>query len=136
MHRDRETDSARIRELERQRLWALVHADMAVAESLHAPDFQLVNPHGGVLSRDDYLGAIGSGQIAYRRFEPISSIEVMVGDDVAVLRYRSQIHVEAQGGSEIVQCWHTDCYRRVAGDDWQAVWSQATITEPGPAPDS
>ncbi len=101
---------------------------MAEAESLHAPDFQLVHPSGGVWSKDQYLGGIASGVITYRRFEPISFIDVMADGDLAVLRYRSLIDI-AVAGQEAgeVECWHLDCYRRDGpGNAWQVRWAQAT----------
>jgi len=47
-----------LREVERRRLRSLVEADVAVADSLHAPDFQLVHPGGGVWSKEHYRSAI------------------------------------------------------------------------------
>lgn len=49
-------EADRLRAIERERLRALVAADMDVAERLHAADFQLINPAGAVLSREQYLG--------------------------------------------------------------------------------
>lgn len=113
--------------LERRRLRALVEVRVADAESLHAPDFVLVNPGGVVWSRAKYLDGIASGAIDYRRFEPVSDIEVMANDDLAVLRYRSAIEVSVVGKeSGPIECWHLDCYRRVHNGHWQVRWSQAT----------
>jgi hypothetical protein len=46
-----------LRSAERERLRALVEADVEVAGRLHAEDFQLINPLGGSLTRAEYLGA-------------------------------------------------------------------------------
>jgi hypothetical protein len=54
-----EADS--LRATERERLRALVAADVARARDLHADDFQLINPRGGVLTKEQYLGGIASG---------------------------------------------------------------------------
>lgn len=99
---------------------------MAEADVLHAPDFHLVHPSGGVWTKDQYLGGIASGDINYRRFEAVSPIDVMADGDLAVLRYRSLIDI-AVAGEEAgeVECWHLDCYRR-DGSLWQVRWSQAT----------
>jgi ketosteroid isomerase-like protein len=94
---------------------------------LHAPDFQLVNPSGGVWSKEKYLGGIADGIINYRRFGPVSDIDVMVDGDLAILRYRSVIDIavgQQEGG--LLECWHLDCYRRDEGGRWQVRWSQAT----------
>ena len=59
-----------VRATERERLRALVTADVPRARQLHADDFQLINPLGGALSKDQYLGGIESGQIQYLFWEP------------------------------------------------------------------
>lgn len=117
-----------VRAVERERLRALAAADMPVARAGHAADFQLVNPHGGTLSKDQYLDGIASGTIGYRRFEPVSEINVLIAGELAVIRYQSQIDIEVQGQPELLRCWHTDCSRRGQGG-WQVVWSQATAIE-------
>jgi hypothetical protein len=114
--------------LERRRLQCLVDARIEEADPLHAPDFRLVTPTGGVWSKDEYLGGIASGRIDYRRFEAVSDIEVMSDGDLAVLRYRSMIDIAVAGQEPgQLECWHTDCYERHAGDGaWRVRWSQAT----------
>ena len=57
-----QAEAERLRATERERLQALVGADVARARRLHADDFQLINPLGGVLSKEQYLGGIESGQ--------------------------------------------------------------------------
>lgn len=117
-----------LKELEHKRLRALVEANAAVLNALHTPDFVLVNPSGGVWSKEHYIGGILSGEINYRRFEAVSDIETMVGGNLAVLRYRSAIDIHVQGQEAgPLECWHTDCYRRVdVTAPWRVVWSQAT----------
>lgn len=115
-----------LRHTERRRLRSLVDVNLDEAEALHAPDFELVHPSGGVWSRERYLGGIALGDIDYRRFEPISPIEVMVAGDLAVLRYKSSIEIAvapADAGS--LTCWHMDSYR-LTGEGWRVCWSQAT----------
>ena len=115
-------------DLERRRLRSLVEVRVEEADALHAPDFQLVNPGGGVWSKEQYLGGIASGRIEYRRFEAMSNIEVMVDGALAVLRYRSAIDIAVQGQEAgPLECWHLDCYRRDDdGSRWRVRWSQAT----------
>jgi uncharacterized protein DUF4440 len=55
---DLEPDADRVRATERDRLRALVDADIAAARQLHADDFQLITPSGDSLSKDDYLGQV------------------------------------------------------------------------------
>ncbi len=97
------------------------------ADALHAADFQLVHPGGGVWSKAQYLGGIASGRINYRRFEAISAIEVVVDGAVAVLRYRSAIDIAVEGQEAgPLECRHLDCYRRDDDRSWRVRWSQAT----------
>ncbi len=49
-----------IHETERQRLRSLVEASMEVARPLHADGFQLINPLGGLLAKEEYLGGVAS----------------------------------------------------------------------------
>jgi ketosteroid isomerase-like protein len=118
-------DAEILRATERQRLRALVAGDVARAGQLHAEDFQLINPLGGALSKEQYLGGISSGQIDYLFWEP-ESIAVRVYGDVAVIRYQSQLEIIVQGRHIPRQrYWHTDLYER-HGAQWQVVWSHAT----------
>ena len=114
-----------LRSTERERVRALVSADVARAAQLHASDFQLINPLGGALSKDQYLGGISSGQIHYLFWEP-EAIAVRVYDDAAVMRYQSELEIVVQGRHIPRQrYWHTDLYERY-GSQWQVVWSHAT----------
>jgi hypothetical protein len=127
-------EAERIRTVELTRLRALVDADMAVAGPLHAADFQLINPIGEALSRDEYLGAVASGDIDYLVFEPASPIEVRIYGDAAVIRYQSNIDIVVAGLGRLThQAWHTDLYERRQGR-WISVWSQATAIGPLPEP--
>jgi hypothetical protein len=119
-----EADS--LRATERERLRALVAADVARARQLHADDFQLINPRGGVLSKEQYLEGIASGQIDYLFWEP-DSIAVRLYRDAAVIRYPSQLEIVVQGTHVPRQrYWHTDLYERREGR-WQ--WCGRTRPE-------
>jgi hypothetical protein len=123
-----------LRQIERSRLAALVDADMAVVEALHADHFQLVPPPGFELSRDDYLEAVASGDIDYLRFEPISDITVHLYGDAAALTYKSNIDIVVAGlGRFTHDTWHTYIYEKRQGN-WQAVWEQATAIGGFPPP--
>ncbi|MFT4036851.1 MAG: nuclear transport factor 2 family protein [Thermomicrobiales bacterium] len=115
-----------LRALERTRLAALVRGDMAVADPLHADDFQLITPLGYVLSKDDCLGGIAAGDLTYRVFEPDGDIAVRLAGPMAVIRYRSRLEVIAEGHlTPLAAYWHTDLYEQRDGA-WRIVWSQAT----------
>jgi hypothetical protein len=117
-----------LKNLENERLRALVNVDAGVLDELHASDFILVHPSGGTWSKAQYVGGILSGEINYRKLEPVSDIEVMADEKLAVLRYQSAIEIHIRGQEPgPLECWHTDCYRRAGlGSPWQVVWSQAT----------
>jgi hypothetical protein len=115
-----------VRATERERLRALVAADLDTARRLHADDFQLINPGGGVLTKTQYLEGIASGYLNYRLWEPDSAIDVRHYGGGAVIRYRSRLHMSLGGAEgELRQYWHTDLYELHDGS-WQVVWSQAT----------
>jgi len=126
-------DASALRDIERQRLRALVQADMDTAAALHADDYQLITPRGYPMSKQEYLDRIASGRLRYLVFEPVSEIVVRGTDEIALLRYQVRISVTENDGESRgstadpapVTCWHTDCYEwRDAR--WQALWSQAT----------
>ena len=115
-----------LRATERERLRALVAADLEAANQLHADDFQLINPGGSVLSKQQYLGGIASGYLNYRVWEPDSEMAVRHYGEAALIRYRSRLHMSVDGAAGALRhYWHTDAYERRDGR-WQVVWSQAT----------
>jgi Domain of unknown function (DUF4440) len=73
-----------LRATERERLRALVSGDVRWASELHTDDFELINPLGGVLSKEQYLDGISSGQLRYLYWEP-DAIAVRVYGEVAVI---------------------------------------------------
>lgn len=114
-----------IRTIERSRLRALVDADVVTARRLHAEDFQLINPLGGSLSKEQYLGGVAAGELDYVSGDA-EEIEVRVYGRVAAIRYRSQLEIVVAGQKIPRQhYWHTDLYERHEGQ-WQVVWSHAT----------
>ncbi len=111
--------------IERERLRALVEADIGRAAELHADDFLLITPSGRVLSKDGCLEAVRSGDIAYALWEA-GEIVVRSYGDVAVIRYPSEIAFTVDGRrTPRGRFWHIDLYERRDGR-WQVVWSQAT----------
>ena len=125
-HKDEEVEL--LRSTERERLRVLVAGDVERAAQMHTEDFQLNNPLGGALSKEQYLGGISSGQIHYLYWEP-ESIAVRLYADVAVIRYRSELEIVVKGHHIPRQrYWHTDLYER-HGTQWQVVWSHATSAD-------
>jgi hypothetical protein len=121
-----QSDVDRLIEVEHQRLQALVNADVSTARKLHADDFQLVNPLGGTLTKDQYLAQIVSGEIDYLQWDP-GDIAVKIYGNAAVIRYKAtlRIKVKAIPDAPSGEFWHIDLYEK-RGGVWQVVWSQAT----------
>ena len=115
-----------IRDIERQRLRSLVDVNLDTARLLHSDDFQLVNPAGAALTKQEYLGALESGQLDYVAWES-GDITVRLYGDAAVLRYRD-IRFDVNSGNNVVHrgpMYHTNLYER-RGGQWQIVWSHAS----------
>ena len=107
---------------------ALVAGDAAAADSLHAPDFQLINPYGRLSTKAEYLGALKSGFLDYVRWDP-EPIAVRVYGNAAAVRYKSMLEVVVNGERAPARPhWHTDVYERRDGR-WMVVWSQATFAD-------
>jgi hypothetical protein len=124
----------RLRQIEQERLQALVDADVAVAGRLFASDFEVINPLGEVLTRDDTLGAVGSGAIDFLSDQVTSQIRVRRHGNTAVLRYRHMIDIQVAGIGHLTHpAWTTALYERRNGR-WQIVWEQTGAIGPLPPP--
>ena len=121
-----QSEADEIRSVEHRRLQALVEADTITAELLHADDFQLISPLGGMVSRDDYLDMVASGDVDYLFWEP-GEMEVKVYGNAAVIRYQAEIKIKVRWAPDAPEglFWHTDLYEKQNGQ-WKVVWSQAT----------
>jgi hypothetical protein len=111
---------------ERERLRALVEADLTTARRLHANDFQLINPAGESLTKAQYLGSIESGQLDYEIWDA-GMITVRVYENAAVIRYLDLDFEVYLDGKRVHRgpMYHTNLYER-RGGRWQVVWSQAS----------
>ena len=97
--------------VERERLAALLAANIDAAGRIHADDFQLITPLGAVFSKDQYLSAVRAGIIKYSVMELDSSVDVRTYGDAALIRYRAQIEVDVQGQKyPRTGYWFTDAY--------------------------
>ena len=124
----------RLRQTEQERLQALVDADVAVAGTLIANDFELINPLGEVLTRDDVLGGVGSGALDFLADTVTSRIKVRLHGNTAVLRYRHTIDIAVTPVGHLAHpAWTTALYERRRGN-WQIVWEQTGAIGPLPLP--
>jgi hypothetical protein len=123
VHAQDEADQ--LRATERERLRSLIEGDVESARRLHADDFQLINPGGATLSKEEYLGQIASGELDYVLWEP-GAIEVRRYGEGAVIRYQARAQAQFSGQmTPLRRFWHTDVYEKRNGR-WQVVWSQVT----------
>ena len=127
----RSAQADHVRAIETARLQALVVADTATARKLTAPDFQLINPAGAPLSRDEFLGGVDAGVIDFIALEPSSPIAVRLSGDSATLRYRTAFDLVVGGTHLTHQAWTTALYER-RGGRWQIVWGQTTAVPNDP----
>jgi Domain of unknown function (DUF4440) len=115
--------------VERERLRAIVGADVDALDRSHAAGFVLCTPSGAVWNRSYYLGGLADGSIRYLRFEPEGEIEAVEGEGVGAVRYRSVVDIAIDGRPVgHLECWHLDVYVRGADGLWRCQWSQATDT--------
>jgi len=99
---------------------------MAVAERIHADDYELITPAGLTHTKATYLGDVASKRLEYLAFEPTSPMSVRASQDLVVLRYRALIRLSVGVADEVeLSAWHTDHYEKRDGR-WTVVWSQAT----------
>jgi hypothetical protein len=114
--------------IEHERLRSLVDADMPTARRLHADDFQLINPDGGIMSKELYLGRVADGSLNYIEWEP-EEIRVKLYGKSAVIRYKAHLKVSVNGSAgRDVHFWHTDLYEK-RNRQWQVVWAHATMVK-------
>jgi Domain of unknown function (DUF4440) len=124
----------RLRQIEKRRLQALVDADVAVAGPLIASDFELINPLGDVLTRNDVLGGVGSGALDFLSDTVTSQIRVRRHGNTAVLRYRHTIDIAVTPIGHLTHPARTTAlYERRKGN-WQIVWEQTGAIGPLPLP--
>ena len=120
-----------LRSVERQRLRALVNADIATLERLQADDFQVISPFGSAFDRLEYHQKVASGEIDYVRWEP-EDMHVRLHGTVAAIRYKARADVMSRGKLlPTMQTWNTANYERRRGR-WVIVWFQVTQISPPP----
>ena len=124
----------RLRQIEQTRLQALVDADVDVAGSLIANDYELINPLGEVLTRDDVLGGVGSGALDFLSDTVTSQIKVRLHGTTALLRYSHDIDIVVAGIGRLTHpAWTTAYYER-RKHNWRIVWEQTGAIGPLPLP--
>jgi hypothetical protein len=124
----------RLRQIEKKRLRALVRADVAVARPLMAKDFELIDPLGDVMTREDFLGAVRSGALDFLSDTLTSQISVRLHGSIAALRYRHTIDIVVAGFGHLTHPARTTAVYERRGGAWQIVWEQTGAIGPLPQP--
>ena len=121
-----DSEAETIRQVEHQRLRALVDFDSAVAFRLHADDFQLITPDGSEYTKARYLGQLQSGELDYRAWDA-GPITVKIYGNAAVIRYADSRFEVAVKGRLVWEgaVRHIDLFEKRQGQ-WEVVWSQAS----------
>lgn len=124
-----DSTAAHLRQVETQRLAAILDQDRQLLDALHTDDFLLCTPSGTVWTKQHYIDGLVDGSINYLRFQPTTPLEVIVDAQLAVVRYRSHIEISLDDAAPgHLECWHLDVYQRHGTDRWRCRWSQATDT--------
>lgn len=110
--------------IEKERLEALVDANMAISRPLYADDFLLRTPDGGIYGKERYLGQLESGELDYKIWE-IEEISVRLYGSMAVIRYVDSDFVIFVNGelAKSGKLKHRNLYEKRNGQ-WQIVWSR------------
>ena len=118
-----------VRTAERERLQALVDADLAAASRRLASDFQVINPLGRSSSKEEYLRTVASGENDYLSWVP-GAIEVRLDKRTAAVRYTSDVELAVNGRRMPKRhYWNTGLYEYRDGR-WQIVWFHVTQISP------
>jgi Domain of unknown function (DUF4440) len=116
---------AEVLALERREQRAAVNGDSRDLAEVLAPEVQMVTPDGDELTKEEYLDAVGFGDLDYTVFKPVTPMEVRIDGGQAVVTFTSQLEVSADGLHVEHHAWHTVVYKEREGR-WQMVWSQTT----------
>jgi hypothetical protein len=123
---DKPVAATSLRQLELQRLQAQVDADVATTDKLLAPDFTLVTPDGSLLTKEDTLGLLKTGNVDFSEIDVLGDIAVRDYGDAAVLTYRAKMSVTVQGAGGLTHdAWDTVVYEEHNGH-WQVRSAQTT----------
>jgi ketosteroid isomerase-like protein len=118
--------------LERARFAALQANDLPALETMLAPDLRYCHSTGVCETRAEFLAALRSGQMRYRRIEVLALEPRAVGDAV-LIHGRLDLEAEMRGNAVAMQLVYTDLYTLREGR-WQLIAWQSTRAPTPPAP--
>jgi ketosteroid isomerase-like protein len=122
-----------VQAVERERVGALVAADVAALERLLGDDLTYTHSTGWVETKAQHLESVRTGALKYEKMEH-SGVQARVYGAAAVLTGRSDVRVRSpRGGIIEMQIRFTGVYVKRAGR-WQLVaWQSTRIPEPAAA---
>jgi ketosteroid isomerase-like protein len=118
--------------IERARLAALQANDLQALEAVLAPDLRYCHSTGVCETRAQFLDALRSGQMRYRRIE-VLALEPRAAGAAVLIHGRLDLEVESRGTLIPMQLVYTDVYAQRAGR-WQLIAWQSTRAPAAPAP--
>jgi uncharacterized protein (TIGR02246 family) len=124
--------AAEVARLERDRFAALERNDLAALATMLAEDLVYCHSNGRCETRAEFLAALRSGAMRYRRIAVLELRPRLLGDAVLV-HGRIGLEAEMQGTPARMQLVYTDLYVRRNGR-WQLVAWQSTRAPEAPPP--
>ena len=120
-----------IRELEQQQVALALSGDRAALMQVFAPHFRIINPSGGVASREELLDMLAGGSRPYRAATYVTDAVRVYGDVVVTtgteeVEYGSGPQAGQKQQRRITQVWERD------GDAWRLALRHATLVAPPP----
>ena len=107
-----------------ERFRAIVDADAETLDAILAPELIYIHSHGGVDTKDEFIGSLSSGRVDYLEMVP-NDVKVRLYEDTAVVTGDISLRVAAGGQEHQVAMRFTEVY--VYSDDrWRLVSWQST----------
>lgn len=127
LHRQRDAIADEVREVERQRVGALVRGDFATLDRLLSDDLTYTHSDGRVQSKSELLAALRSGAMTYTGMQHEDVVVATYGE-TAVLTGRSQITVRRGRETELrFPVRFTLVYVKRGGHWRMAAWQSTRI---------
>ncbi len=125
--------ASQVAQLERERFAAMQRNDLAALATMLAEDLVYCHSNGRCESREEFLEALRSGAMRYRRIAVRELRPRQIGD-VVLVHGRIALEADLQNAPARLQLVYTDLYARRAGR-WQLVaWQSTRLPDEPPAP--
>jgi ketosteroid isomerase-like protein len=118
-------NAEKIIELDRRRMAAMAHKDIATLDALIADDLIYTHSSARLDTKKTLIGAMQSGATVYTAVEPTDVVAQDLGD-VVVLTGVAAISVTSNGTANSFRVRFTDVWASQGRDQWQMVTWQST----------